>query len=60
MDTVTDKTPPGWLEILKESEAEIDAGLFVSSEEVHRLLQGSITQLEQKAATPQSEATKRR
>ncbi len=36
MDNVTDKTPPGWAEILDESLAEIDAGLLVSSDDVHR------------------------
>jgi hypothetical protein len=37
MDTIADNTPPGWLEALDEADAEIDAGLFVSAEEVQRL-----------------------
>jgi hypothetical protein len=51
MDAKLDATPPGWAEILDESEAEIDAGIFVSSEQVHRELQESIARLEAKAAT---------
>jgi len=40
--------------------AEIDAGLFVSGEQVHRELRESIARLEAKAATRRREATNRR
>jgi hypothetical protein len=55
-----DTTPPGWANILDESEAEIDAGLFVSSEQVHLELQESIGRLEAKAAIARRGTTKRR
>jgi hypothetical protein len=59
MDTKSDNTPAGWADILDESEAEIDAGLFVSSEQVHRELQASVARLEAKAATRKRETTNR-
>ncbi len=50
MDAKTDNTPPGWLEELEEdiqqSDAEYEAGIFVTSEEVHLLLRDSIAELE--------------
>jgi predicted transcriptional regulator len=46
MDTVTDNTAAEWAKILDESEAEIDAGLFVPAEEAHRMLQESIAKRE--------------
>jgi hypothetical protein len=60
MDNKPDNTPHGWSEILDESEAEIDAGLFVSSEQVHRELQESIARLEAKAAIRKRETTSHR
>jgi hypothetical protein len=57
METVADNTPPGWLEILEESEAELAAGQTVPGEVVHRELQESIARLEAKAATGQRKAT---
>jgi hypothetical protein len=60
MEKRRDNTAPGWSEILDESEAEIDAGLFVSSEQVHRELQESIARLEAKAALRKRETTSHR
>ena len=60
MDNVADNTPPGWLEILAESDAELAAGQIVSGATVHRELQESIARLEAKAATRRREATSRR
>lgn len=60
MDTVADIIPPGWLEILEESEAEVAAGQILSGEVVHRELRESIARLEAKAAKLQREATSRR
>jgi hypothetical protein len=60
MDTVADNIPPGWLEILEESEAELAAGQIVSGEAVHRELRESIARLEAKAATRRREAASRR
>ena len=60
MDVKPDDTSPGWADVLDESEAEIDAGLFVSSEQVHRGLQESIARLEAKAAKRKRETTPRR
>jgi hypothetical protein len=57
MDKKRDNAPAGWSEVLDESEAEIDAGLFVSGEQVHRELQESIARLEAKAATRKRETT---
>jgi hypothetical protein len=48
MDSVPDNTPPGWLEILEESEAELASGLVVSGEEVMRELHEAIARLEAK------------
>jgi hypothetical protein len=42
METVAEKTPPGWLEILEAGEAELAAGQTVPGEVVHRELQESI------------------
>jgi predicted transcriptional regulator len=56
MENVADNTPPGWIEALDEAEAEIDAGLFVSSEEVHRMLRESIAHLQAKAEERKREA----
>jgi predicted transcriptional regulator len=60
MDDVSDNTPPDWLAALDRADAEIAAGLFVSSDEVHRLLQESITELEAKATDSQLRAINRR
>jgi hypothetical protein len=60
MDAKRDDIPPGWADILDESEAEIDAGLFVSSEQVHRELQESVARLKARAATRKRETTNRR
>jgi hypothetical protein len=60
MDVKPDNAPPGWLEILEESEAELAGGLLVSSEDVHRELQESIARLEAKAANRHRGATLRR
>jgi hypothetical protein len=48
MDTPPDNTPPGWLEVLKESEAELADGLIISGDEVMRDLQESLARLESK------------
>jgi hypothetical protein len=64
MDAKTDNTPPGWLEELEEdlekSDAEYEAGIFVTSEEVHGLLRNSIAELEAKAPIRKRDATKLR
>ncbi len=61
MDAVADKTPPGWLEILEESEAELAAGLTVPGDEVMRELHESIARLESKQANkPRRKVTPRR
>jgi hypothetical protein len=52
MDNVTDKTPPGWAEILDESLAEIDAGLLVSSDEVHGMFREAKAQRKPEARAP--------
>jgi hypothetical protein len=49
-DNTTYNMPPGWLDALDQAEVEIEAGLFISSEEVHRMLRESIAELEAKAA----------
>jgi hypothetical protein len=59
MDDAFDNTPPGWIEALDEADAEIDAGLFVSSDEVHRMLRESIARLEAKAEERKHQATNR-
>lgn len=56
MDTLPDNAPPDWLEILEESEAELDAGQSVPAEIVHRELRESIARLEAKRASRQCEA----
>ncbi len=48
MDAIPDNTPPGWLEILEESEAELASGLVVSGEDLMRELRETITRLEAK------------
>jgi hypothetical protein len=53
MDAKPDNTPPGWAEILDESLAEIDAGLFVDGDEIMRELRESAARLEAKQAHPQ-------
>ncbi len=59
MDAKHATVPAAWSDILDESEAEIDAGLFVPSEQVHRALRESIDRLEAKAATAKRETTNR-
>jgi hypothetical protein len=56
MKNEPDNTPPGWIEALNEAEAEIDAGLFVSIEEAHRMLRESIAHLEAKTEDRKREA----
>jgi hypothetical protein len=57
MDDVTHNTPRGWIEALDEADAEIDAGLFVSVEEVHRLFRDAKARRKPQAGTPEREAT---
>jgi hypothetical protein len=59
MDEAFDNTPPGWIEALDEADAEIEAGLFVSSEAVHGMLRGSIARLEARAEERKHQATNR-
>jgi len=59
MDDLADNTPPGWIEALNEADAEIDAGLFVSAEEVHRLFRDAKTRRKPNTETRESEATAR-
>jgi hypothetical protein len=47
----TKAAPAGWLEILAESEAEVDAGLFVDGDEIMRELDEAIAQMEAERAT---------
>jgi hypothetical protein len=49
MDNQPDNTPAAWLEALERADAEIDAGLFVTSEEVHRQLREGTDRLRAKA-----------
>jgi predicted transcriptional regulator len=57
----TDAAPAGWAEILAESEAEAEAGLFVPGDEIMRELRESIARLEAKqAATAQGRPSRRR
>jgi hypothetical protein len=49
MDT-SEKTPPGWLEILAESEADLAAGNVLPASVVHQDLRDSITRMKAKAA----------
>ncbi len=44
------RTLAGWLEILAESEAEADAGLFVDGDQIVRELYADAEQLESKQA----------
>jgi len=46
MDAIPDNTPPGWLEILEESEAELASGLVISGEHLMRELRETIARLE--------------
>jgi hypothetical protein len=57
MDEVADNAPPGWIEALDEADAEIDAGLFVSVEEVHRLFRDAKNRRQPKAGTLEPKAT---
>jgi hypothetical protein len=57
MDEVADNAPPGWIEALDEADAEIDAGLFVSVEEVHRLFRDAKNRRQLKAGTLEPKAT---
>jgi predicted transcriptional regulator len=52
MDDQPENTPAGWLEALERADAEIDAGLFVTSEEVHRQLREGTKKLRAKAGLP--------
>ena len=56
MDTVADNTPPGWFEILEESEAELAAGLTVPGEVVRQMPGESLARLE----AAQEEASRRK
>lgn len=57
MDTQPDNTPAGWLEALERADAEIDSGLFVTSEEVHRQLLEGTESLRAKAEARKREAS---
>jgi len=48
MDTIPDKTPATWQEILEESEAELAAGQIISGEQVMRDLKDALARLESK------------
>jgi hypothetical protein len=53
--------PASWLEILAESEAEADAGLFVDGDEIVRELDETIARMEAaRAAAPRQKAAARR
>jgi hypothetical protein len=52
MDNVADNTPPGWAEILDESLAEIDAGLLVSSDDVHGAFRDAKSRRKPEAQAP--------
>ncbi len=52
MDKVADNTPPGWAEILDESLAEIDAGLLVSSDDVHGMFREAESRRKPEARAP--------
>jgi len=55
------EAPPGWLEALDESEAELAAGQTVPGEAVHQRIRDSLTRTEAKrAAAPKRGATSRR
>ena len=61
MDETKPHAPPGWLEALAESEAELAAGQTVPGEVVRRRLRDSIARLEAKqAAGPNRGAASRR
>jgi hypothetical protein len=57
MDNLPDNTPPGWAEILEESEAEADAGVFVPAEEVHRLFREAKAKRKSQGSASRHEAT---
>jgi hypothetical protein len=57
MDIAPESTPPGWIEALDEADAEIDAGLFVSAEEVQRLFRNAKARRKPTAEAPEPEAT---
>jgi predicted transcriptional regulator len=57
----TEAAPAGWLEILAESEAEAEAGLFVDGDEIMRELDETIARMEaERAARPPQKAAARR
>ena len=57
----TDTPPAGWLEILAESEAEADAGLFVDGDAILHELDQSIARMERSpAAAPRLKVAPRR
>jgi hypothetical protein len=56
----TGAAPAGWAEILAESEAEAEAGLFVPGEVVRQELLDSIARLEAKAAARKGKTATRR
>ncbi|MDA8252324.1 MAG: hypothetical protein M0Z28_24595 [Rhodospirillales bacterium] len=63
MTDTSDRTPapPGWIEALAESEAELAAGVTVSGEAVHQELRDAITRLKTKrAGEPEQRAALRR
>jgi hypothetical protein len=59
MDHVTDPAPPGWIEALDEADAEIDAGLFVSADEVQRFFRDAKARRQPTAEGPTRHATTR-
>jgi hypothetical protein len=52
MDDITDRraAPPGWIEVLVQSKAEIEAGLTVPLEPVLARLQASLDRMEARHA----------
>jgi hypothetical protein len=59
MESKAETLPAGWIAILEESEAELDAGQSVLSETLHRELRESISRLEAKALTRLRKASTR-
>jgi hypothetical protein len=61
MDGTRKNAPAGWLEILAESDAEIDAGRIVSSEAVRTLFDDTLARIDaKKAAAPRRKASSQR
>jgi predicted transcriptional regulator len=63
MDNIPHRTkavPAGWAEVLAESEAEAEAGLFVPAEVVRQELLDSIARMEAKAAGRKGKPATRR